>query len=794
MPQTNTCVTNGTLPPDIYTANLATQLTYNINFDFEAEADVVVYREQPAGTFTLLTNSAATGATPPNYTINEGVSPAQVTFNTNEAPGGVSLVIGRRTGICDPIVTYQVGAAIRAQDLNASNTQLLDLIQEIRSTLGFMINGNDTDPIIPGQGMDLGDLDDVTLADPIPNPSLLRWNGTDWVNNDVLESGDAWVADNETFATTAAGDARWLGGGATPDVVGGPGVTITPNSPAAGQILVSADLEAAGVGTGGLVFDPTTGNDGEIRVNVGNGLELTANGVEVDLATPSGLEFNGGDLRIDANSGCEIVAAGLNAETTTASIVQTGGTNADPAIRVATTLGTNTTNTDLVINGGANTTVTRDSNNQLTIASSGGTGLTYRGTVDVTDNTTLPTDSSVNDIFANDTQGTQTADWQTVITGTSTTANVGDLLQCTTAAGGTATNARYTLIESGTPAGGTPNLQAVTTEGNTSSNNILLQTGDPAVTNTSLNADGSAVFNEQGADVDFRVEGTGQANALVVDGTNGNVGIGEGTPAQPLDVNGNVTVDGTITIEDGNGLILQNADENRTVTVNADDVTTSYTVTLPPAPPADANNRFLAAAGTGTGADQELEWTTAGALWEANGGNLRPVTDTQGVQIRNGAAVNTTLIGADGSATFNETGAAVDFRVEGDTDVNLLFVDGSEDRVGIGTNAPDSTLDVDGQVTITQNAIAAGAGNFNLANGNFWTLGAVVIPNPTNMVAGMSGLIVNTAAATWPAAGGATFQYAANTPPNITEFPAVIPFYCTNNTTIFIGTPTVNIV
>ena len=42
----------------------------------------------------------------------------------------------------------------------------------------------------------------------------------------------------------------------------------------------------------------------------------------------------------------------------------------------------------------------------------------------------------------------------------------------------------------------------------------------------------------------------------------------------------------------------------------------------------------------------------------------------------------------------------------------------------------------------------------------------------------------------WPAAGGAVFQYAANTPPNITEFPAVIPFYCTNNTTIFIGTPT----
>ena len=56
MPQINPCVADGSLPPDLYTDNLNTQLTYNINFDFEAEADVVVYREQPAGTFTLLTN------------------------------------------------------------------------------------------------------------------------------------------------------------------------------------------------------------------------------------------------------------------------------------------------------------------------------------------------------------------------------------------------------------------------------------------------------------------------------------------------------------------------------------------------------------------------------------------------------------------------------------------------------------------------------------------------------------------------------------------------------------------
>jgi len=37
---------------------------------------------------------------------------------------------------------------------------------------------------------------------------------------------------------------------------------------------------------------------------------------------------------------------------------------------------------------------------------------------------------------------------------------------------------------------------------------------------------GAVVFNEAGADYDFRVEGVGAANALFVDGANGNVGIG----------------------------------------------------------------------------------------------------------------------------------------------------------------------------------------------------------------------------------------------------------------------------
>ena len=50
----------------------------------------------------------------------------------------------------------------------------------------------------------------------------------------------------------------------------------------------------------------------------------------------------------------------------------------------------------------------------------------------------------------------------------------------------------------------------------------------------------------------------------------------------------------------------------------------------------------------------------------------------------------------DDAAVFNESGGDNDFRVEGDSEQNLLFVDASTDRVGIGTASPASKLQVSG--------------------------------------------------------------------------------------------------
>ncbi len=44
--------------------------------------------------------------------------------------------------------------------------------------------------------------------------------------------------------------------------------------------------------------------------------------------------------------------------------------------------------------------------------------------------------------------------------------------------------------------------------------------------------------------------------------------------------------------------------------------------------------------------------------------------------------------------TFNQDSQDIDFRVEGNGDANLLFVDAGNDRIGIGTNSPSQLLSI----------------------------------------------------------------------------------------------------
>jgi hypothetical protein len=61
----------------------------------------------------------------------------------------------------------------------------------------------------------------------------------------------------------------------------------------------------------------------------------------------------------------------------------------------------------------------------------------------------------------------------------------------------------------------------------------------------------------------------------------------------------------------------------------------------------------------------------------------------------------------------NDGGANLDFRVEGDTDANTLFVDAGTNKVGIGTNSPGAPLSFANAIGLKIDILNAGAGSEN---------------------------------------------------------------------------------
>lgn len=67
-----------------------------------------------------------------------------------------------------------------------------------------------------------------------------------------------------------------------------------------------------------------------------------------------------------------------------------------------------------------------------------------------------------------------------------------------------------------------------------------------------------------------------------------------------------------------------------------------------------------------------------------------------------------------GGVVFNEPGAAVNHRFEGDNDANLLFLDGANDRVGMGTATPGAKVHAVGSGEVIR-VQGSGTGDANLA-------------------------------------------------------------------------------
>jgi hypothetical protein len=215
-----------------------------------------------------------------------------------------------------------------------------------------------------------------------------------------------------------------------------------------------------------------------------------------------------------------------------------------------------------------------------------------------------------------------------------------------------------------------------------------------------LTQDGGAVFNETGADVDFRVESDTVDHALFVQGSDGNVGIGTSSPSYILDVTGasaNVAKFKRSSVGTTE-VLIDTAGSGDAQLVFADNGTDSYAIGRD-----NTNGDFVIAASGALG--------TSNLINIESGGNVGIGTSSPDAPLAVQAAVNTTAmrLGDDGASTrdlivrsFAEAGyngAGWDFDAAGQSAAGTLtFSTNSTERVRIDSSG---NLLVGGTTTTT---------------------------------------------------------------------------------------------
>ncbi|NDB65785.1 MAG: hypothetical protein EB168_08980 [Euryarchaeota archaeon] len=173
--------------------------------------------------------------------------------------------------------------------------------------------------------------------------------------------------------------------------------------------------------------------------------------------------------------------------------------------------------------------------------------------------------------------------------------------------------------------------------------------------------------------------------------------------------------------------------------------------------------------------------TTAGGLTNSAPTGESNLIQNIGKVQRVHASTGSVKVGGAGraSATPNLDNGKIFIGNASNQSVTSTFTTALDNQTGIGTSG-------NGQVYLDEQTITAGG--WDLSTGNNWTVGAVAIPQPTNGVAGQTGVIRVTAAPTsWPAGG--TLKYPGGTPAVLSAFPVLIPFYVKSSTEVLTGSP-----
>ena len=200
-----------------------------------------------------------------------------------------------------------------------------------------------------------------------------------------------------------------------------------------------------------------------------------------------------------------------------------------------------------------------------------------------------------------------------------------------------------------------------------------------------LTQDGGAVFNEAAADVDFRIESSGNDHMFFVDAGNNHINIGTSS-----DLGGNLNVNGHIvSSRDDNGdnltLISTDADANsgpnlRLYRNSSSPVNDDVTGVVQFEGRNNNSQDFISS---------EIKSVTSDVADGSEDGALA-------FSVMNAGTLQQVAIFTGPEVIFNETSNDLDFRVESNAKTHMLFVDSGNERLHFGGNSGDREFNFEG--------------------------------------------------------------------------------------------------